>query len=90
MLREICLQKELSECPHVVKIEKVLYNEKYIIMVMEYCDGDLADYMRSKDTGLKEDDARHMIKQLMEAMMYLHRRNIVHRDLKLDNILLKK
>jgi len=43
----------MSECKNVVKLEKVLFNNKYIVMVMEYCDGDLSDYVREKeDVGL--------------------------------------
>ena len=82
----------MSECPNVVRLEKVLGNDKYIVLVMEYCDGDMADYVRSKgeDEGLDEVEARKIMKQLMDAMMHLHKNKVVHRDLKLDNILLKQ
>ena len=61
-------------------------------MVQEYCQGDLQDYLRTKGigVGLDEGEAREIIRQILVAMMHMHKHNIVHRDLKLDNILLKE
>ena len=42
------------------------------------------------DEGLEEKKARDFMKQILDPMMHLHANNVVHRDLKLDNILLKK
>ena len=55
---------------------------------MELCiGGDLLTYLR-KRRRLKESLAKIFIKQLMNALGYLHEKNIVHRDIKLENILL--
>lgn len=56
-------------------------------VVMEKMDGDLCDYV-NRIGHLQEDDARAIIKQLCEAMEFLHSNNIAHLDLKLDNILI--
>ena len=55
---------------------------------MELCiGGDLLTYLR-KRRRLKESRAKVFLKQLMQAIGYLHEKNIVHRDIKLENVLL--
>ena len=55
---------------------------------MEVCGaGDLLTYVRRR-RKLKEDVAKHMFKQIVEGLKYCHSRGILHRDIKLDNILL--
>lgn len=55
---------------------------------MEVCGaGDLLTYVRRR-RKLKEDVAKHVFKQVIEGLKYIHSKNILHRDIKLDNILL--
>lgn len=55
---------------------------------MEVCGGgDLLTYVR-KRRRIKEDVACHIFRQIVEGLMYCHSRKILHRDIKLDNILL--
>lgn len=49
--------------------------------------GDLLSYVR-KRRQLKEDVAKSLFKQICEAIQYCHSKRILHRDIKLDNILL--
>lgn len=49
--------------------------------------GELFDYVAQKD-HLSEDEARLILRQLVAATDYMHRMNIVHRDLKMENILM--
>jgi serine/threonine protein kinase len=55
---------------------------------MELCSGgDLLNYVR-KRRRLKEDVAKYIFKQVVDGLAYCHSKGIVHRDMKLDNILL--
>jgi serine/threonine protein kinase len=55
---------------------------------MELCrGGDLLHYVR-KRKKLDEDIAKILFKQLIEGIQYIHRKNVVHRDIKLENILI--
>lgn len=65
---------------------------------LEYCSaGDLRHFIPyfnqlngSESRILNEDDAREVTRQLLEGMRYLGRHNIMHRDLKLDNIMVNQ
>jgi protein-serine/threonine kinase len=50
--------------------------------------GDLHSYLDSKNGKLLEVEAAVIIRQLLIAVHFLHERNIVHRDIKPDNILM--
>ncbi len=58
------------------------------MFVIELCaGGDLLTYVRRRGC-LKEEIAREFFRQACAAVGYCHRKNIVHRDVKLDNMLL--
>jgi serine/threonine protein kinase len=74
--------------PNVVKLYETFESNKHVLFSMEMCaGGDLLNYVR-KRRKLKENVAKVLFKQIIEATGYIHTRNIVHRDIKLDNILL--
>ncbi len=59
-----------------------------MILAMELCaGGDLLNYVR-KRKKLDEDVAKVVFKQIIEGLGYIHKKRILHRDIKLDNILL--
>ena len=61
---------------------------KHLVYVMEICaGGDLLNYVR-KRRRLKESYAKLIFKQLVEGLAHIHSKNILHWDIKLDNILL--
>ena len=69
---------------------EVIATESYIWIVSELCSGgELFDYLAEKNPArLDEDETRVLFGQLCLAVHYLHEKGIVHRDLKLENILL--
>jgi serine/threonine protein kinase len=50
--------------------------------------GDFFDYVITSGEKLSEEIARYYFKQLIEALEFLHKNDVIHRDLKLENLLL--
>ncbi|OMJ69279.1 hypothetical protein SteCoe_33035 [Stentor coeruleus] len=74
--------------PGVIKIKEIFDSKKRILIVMELIEGgELFDKVVSKKV-FSEYSASKIIKQMLEAIDYLHDLGIVHRDLKPENILL--
>lgn len=87
MSNEISILKMLRH-PNVVKLLETFDTDKHHLIVMELCPGgDLLNYVR-KRRKLNEKYAKFVFKQIMEGLAYLHDNGVVHRDIKLDNILL--
>ncbi|XP_070758795.1 NUAK family SNF1-like kinase 2 [Enoplosus armatus] len=85
--REIEIMSSLCH-PHIITIYEVFENKDKIVIVMEYASrGDLYDYICDK-RNISEREARHFFRQIVSAVHYCHQNRIVHRDLKLENILL--
>ena len=84
--QEVRLMERLSH-PGVVRMFEAIDSPKRVVIVMELADGgNLCEYVKMRGR-LEEDEARLIFLQLILAVEYLHESGIVHRDLKLENIL---
>ncbi|EPZ32762.1 Protein kinase, catalytic domain-containing protein [Rozella allomycis CSF55] len=84
---EISILREIDH-KNIVKLLSVEKGDKQIHLVMEYCRmGDLSQYIKLH-RPLSEDIARKLLLQLVSALSYLRSRNLVHRDIKPQNLLL--
>eukprot|EP00177_Eucheuma_denticulatum_P002386 GFKZ01004276.1.p1 GENE.GFKZ01004276.1~~GFKZ01004276.1.p1 ORF type:complete len:428 (+),score=64.82 GFKZ01004276.1:352-1635(+) len=87
---EIRIVKSLQH-PHLVKTYDVFrdVNAQKIYIVMEYVAGGelFARVAHERGTLIKEGDAIRVARNILSAVLYLHERNIVHRDIKLENVL---
>ncbi|RMC39524.1 Stk1 family PASTA domain-containing Ser/Thr kinase [Lactobacillus sp. ESL0236] len=87
--REALATSELSH-PNIVMVLDVGTDYGLPYMVMEYVDGpDLKDYIR-KNTPLDLHDVIRIMDQILSAMTLAHKHNVIHRDLKPQNILMDK
>ncbi len=85
--REIDLIRKLNH-PNICRLYDTITTDEAIFMITEVVPGgELFDYVAQKEF-LSEDEARDMLRQLVAATDYMHRSGIVHRDLKMENILL--
>lgn len=90
ILQELLMFKTLTGGPSITKIYEVFENQKYYFFVMEYANGgDLLQKMKSEGK-LDENEARDIFAQLVRGIYFIHSKKILHRDIKLDNILLTK
>jgi serine/threonine protein kinase len=72
----------------IIRLYETFESSKHILFVIELCaGGDLLNYVR-KRRKLKENHAKFVFKQIIDGLYYCHQKKILHRDIKLDNILL--
>jgi len=74
--------------PNVVSLKDSFELLDSLVLVFERLDGELFPHLATL-ISYTEDDARNYIKQLVEAVSFLHSKNFVHRDLVPENILVK-
>ncbi|PVF97966.1 Pkinase-domain-containing protein [Serendipita vermifera] len=87
LTREIHHHRQLHH-PHIAQLYEVIATETSIWLVTELCSGgELFDYLAEK-TRFDEFEARALFGQICLAVAYCHDQGVVHRDLKLENVLL--
>lgn len=77
---------------NIVFLYDYFEDDTFFYLVMDHCEGgDLQTYMRKhKRTGVTEWQAQMLFMQLMKALAFLHDQNIIHGDIKPQNVLLSK
>ncbi|XP_074472924.1 serine/threonine-protein kinase 33 isoform X1 [Sebastes fasciatus] len=85
---EINILKQVNHA-HIICLQEVYHTAKMTYLVTELCVGGELKQLLQRKKFLTEDETRHIICSLADAVVYLHKRDIVHRDLKLENILVK-
>ena len=74
---------------NIVELYHAFVEGKQLIMIMELArGGELMEYVQKKGK-LDEIEARKILLQIVNAIQYCHSSGVVHRDLKLENILFK-
>ena len=88
IFNEINILKKIDH-PNITKIFEFYTSPSKYYLILEFCEGgDLYDFVKSNE--LTEFQVIYIMFQILSAMNYCHKMKILHRDLKPDNILIKK
>jgi serum/glucocorticoid-regulated kinase 2 len=79
---------ELIDHPFIVKLKYAFQSPKKLHMVMEYCPGGELFYHLSKSNRFDEERTKFYAAQIVLALGHLHKKNVVYRDLKPENVLI--
>ncbi|CAD7079293.1 unnamed protein product [Hermetia illucens] len=90
-IREISLLRELRH-PNIVCLEDVLMEENRLYLIFEFLSMDLKKYMDSlpSEKVMDPELVRSYLYQITNAILFCHRRRVLHRDLKPQNLLINK
>ncbi len=86
--REIRLLKKLDH-PNIVKLYETIDTPRELFLVMEFVRGNsMLSYVKSKSgKRLEEPECLRMYRQILAGICFCHKHNIVHRDIKMENML---
>ncbi|CAE8586694.1 unnamed protein product, partial [Polarella glacialis] len=88
LTQEVGIIKRLTGHPNIVQLFEVIESSMYVVLVMEFAaSGDLLRYVRQR-RRLAESCAQELFKQVIDGISHVHAMGVVHRDIKLENLLL--
>jgi serine/threonine protein kinase len=73
-------------CPFIVRLHSTFQTSNKLFFVLEYCPGGELYRLLKFKKKFDEKVTKFYAAQVLEALDYLHKRGIVHRDLKLENL----
>uniref|UniRef100_A0A131XSN3 Protein kinase domain-containing protein n=1 Tax=Ixodes ricinus TaxID=34613 RepID=A0A131XSN3_IXORI len=88
-IREITLLKELNH-RNIVRLQDVIMQENKVYLVFEFLSMDLKKYLDTlpKNQSMDTKIVKSYLKQILEGILFCHRRRVLHRDLKPQNLLI--
>ncbi|XP_016118607.1 cyclin-dependent kinase 10-like [Sinocyclocheilus grahami] len=88
-LREINLLLRLRH-PNIVELKEVVVGShlESLFLVMSYCEQDLASLLENMQSPFSEAQVKCIVLQLLKGLEFLHHNFILHRDLKVSNLLM--
>eukprot|EP00484_Ammonia_sp_Unknown_P029198 CAMPEP_0197027274 /NCGR_PEP_ID=MMETSP1384-20130603/7222_1 /TAXON_ID=29189 /ORGANISM="Ammonia sp." /LENGTH=565 /DNA_ID=CAMNT_0042456097 /DNA_START=19 /DNA_END=1716 /DNA_ORIENTATION=+ len=85
--KEILYLSKLTNHPNIIKMYDFCDSPQGLYMVLEFCNGGNVMEKMELIRNYKEEEAKVIVRQIVAGMCYYHQHNIVHRDLKLDNLM---
>ena len=88
--QEVAIHSRLDHSS-ILQLHAFFEDQDFVYLILELCEnGELQHYLKTLGHPLNEDEAREVMTQVVEGMLYLHSHNILHRDLSLANLLLTR
>uniref|UniRef100_UPI0037E957EA death-associated protein kinase 2 n=1 Tax=Semicossyphus pulcher TaxID=241346 RepID=UPI0037E957EA len=79
---------QAAQHPNIVTLRDVFESRAEVVLILELVSGgELFDFIAEKE-NLLESEAIEFMKQILEALRFMHSKNIVHFDLKPENVML--
>ncbi|XP_066940015.1 uncharacterized protein [Macrobrachium rosenbergii] len=88
ILHEVAVCAMIKATPRAVQLQDVFSTEKELVLVMEYAAGGDLQTLLDEDVVPYERDVINFTRQLLEGLVFIHDRNIVHLDIKPQNLVL--
>jgi serine/threonine-protein kinase len=89
--REAAIQEELSRGnEQIPKLYAYFVQDERFYLVEEYIDGDTLTQKVSKEGLLSESAVKKLLERILPIIDYIHGKKIIHRDIKPDNIILRR
>ena len=90
---EVRILQLLHHHPNIIRLESVKTTKENYYLVMEYANGGNLDkclkkYKEINKKYFSEEVIQYFMRQIIDALKYIHEKKIIHRDLKLDNIMI--
>ncbi|KAM8966621.1 serine/threonine-protein kinase 17A [Pelodytes ibericus] len=92
ILHEIAVLELARDSPWVIKLHEVYETASEMILVLEFAAGGeiFNQCVAEREEAFKEKDVQRLMRQILKGISFLHRHNVVHLDLKPQNILLTR
>ena len=89
LLDEINIQKKFKDNPKIVRVKDYFEDDNNVYIILELCKNkSLFDYLLNRGGRLTEIEVKCFIFQLLQGLNCLHKKRVIHRDLKPNNLLL--
>uniref|UniRef100_A0AAR2LES0 Protein kinase domain-containing protein n=1 Tax=Pygocentrus nattereri TaxID=42514 RepID=A0AAR2LES0_PYGNA len=88
-IREVSLLKNLKHA-NIVTLHDIIHTDRCLTLVFEYLDSDLKQYLDNCGNLMSMHNVKIFMFQLLRGLSYCHKRKILHRDLKPQNLLINE
>ncbi|XP_056281465.1 cyclin-dependent kinase 17 [Pseudoliparis swirei] len=88
-IREVSLLKDLKHA-NIVTLHDIIHTDKSLTLVFEYLDKDLKQYMDDCGNIMSMHNVKVFLYQILRGLSYCHKRKVLHRDLKPQNLLINE
>ncbi len=76
--------------PNIIEIYTIFEEGEDIYLVFEYIDGETLDKKLAREVRMPFYEVKEITREIAKALSYAHKKNIIHRDMKLSNVMISR